>query len=112
MIIQVRTSRDLLDTLRIGLSPAWSVSKSALALLVLYLLHFCDHQHLSPIILHDDQETGPLTLSDIRSIPSIIDATAGRLDPLEEPLDDPLEDSSKIESLSFLEKEFPKLRSL
>ena len=30
MIIQVRTSRDLLDTLRIGLSPAWSVSKASL----------------------------------------------------------------------------------
>ena len=31
MIIQVRTSRDLLDTLRIGQSPAWSVSKASIA---------------------------------------------------------------------------------
>jgi hypothetical protein len=30
MIVQVRTSRDLLDTLRIGMSPAWSVSKDSL----------------------------------------------------------------------------------
>lgn len=30
MIIQVRTSRDLLDTLRIGLSPAWVVSLSSM----------------------------------------------------------------------------------
>ncbi|MFO0204281.1 MAG: hypothetical protein ACK528_14260 [Alphaproteobacteria bacterium] len=30
MIVQVRTSRDLLDTLRIGLSPAWSVSMASL----------------------------------------------------------------------------------
>lgn len=30
MIIQVRTSRDLLDTLRIGQSPAWKVSKRSL----------------------------------------------------------------------------------
>jgi hypothetical protein len=30
MILQVRTSRYLLDTLRIGLSPAWSLSKASL----------------------------------------------------------------------------------
>ncbi len=30
MIIQVRTSRDLLDNLRIGQSPAWKVSKDSL----------------------------------------------------------------------------------
>jgi hypothetical protein len=30
MIVQVRTSRDLLDTLRIGMSPAWCVSKDSL----------------------------------------------------------------------------------
>lgn len=30
MIIQLRTSRDLLDTMRLGLSPAWKVSKSSL----------------------------------------------------------------------------------
>jgi hypothetical protein len=30
MIVQVRTSRDLLDTLRIGMSPAWKVSKASL----------------------------------------------------------------------------------
>ncbi len=31
MIIQVRTSRDLLDTMRLGLSPAWKVTKASLA---------------------------------------------------------------------------------
>jgi hypothetical protein len=30
MNLQVGTSRDLLDTLRVGLSPAWSVSRSSL----------------------------------------------------------------------------------
>jgi hypothetical protein len=30
MIIQVRTSRDLLDTLRIGMSPAWRFTKASL----------------------------------------------------------------------------------
>jgi hypothetical protein len=30
MIVQVRTSRDLLDTLRIGMSPAWCVSKESI----------------------------------------------------------------------------------
>jgi hypothetical protein len=30
MIVQVRTSCDLLDTLRIGMSPAWAVSKTSL----------------------------------------------------------------------------------
>ena len=30
MIVQVRTSRDLLDTLRIGMSPAWCFSKASL----------------------------------------------------------------------------------
>lgn len=29
-IIQVRTSRDLLDTLRIAMSPAWTVSKASI----------------------------------------------------------------------------------
>lgn len=30
MIVQLRTSRDLLDTMRIGQSPAWSISKRSL----------------------------------------------------------------------------------